>query len=528
MASRIILKNSHIEITDYELGECPRIESQFMLWDRITHSNFMFGMHYDEEDKILYLPRGIDVWFLEQALQLRAVVDHHYDRFKETGDMKLTYGPRDDVQKEALRFMLGKGEYKQNENASQLSVNLRTGGGKTYLTIAAAAYFEYTPIIITYSVSWIEQWMERTLQYCKLSKKDLCYINGSAGINRLFKTGNPQYKMYFITHSTIQSYASQYGWKKIGELFKHLGIGFKAIDEAHLNFENMSMIDFYTNTYITFYLTATPARSGEDENRIYSKYFKNVPHIELFNEEEDPHTNYIGIKFNSHPTVFDISDCKNQYGLDRNKYIDYLVNKPQFYLLANVIVDLAIKAGGKVLIYIGTNAAIQRFYNWFCSCYGEYANDIGIYTTLSTKEEKEDVKENKRFILSTTRSAGAAVDIKGLKMTIVLNEPFKSHVTAQQSLGRTRDDNTYYIECVDIGFAPILKYYRYKKPIFDKYAKSVSEMVLKDDELARRNETIINNRRCHAVPLIARPLITEMTTDYIQKPVSLIMFNNLG
>ena len=54
MASRIILKNSHIEITDYELGECPRIESQFMLWDRITHSNFMFGMHYDEEDKILY------------------------------------------------------------------------------------------------------------------------------------------------------------------------------------------------------------------------------------------------------------------------------------------------------------------------------------------------------------------------------------------------------------------------------------------------------------------------------------------
>ena len=86
------------------------------------------------------------------------------------------------------------------------------------------------------------------------------------------------------------------------------------------------------------------------------------------------------------------------------------------------------------------------------------------------------------------------MDIDGMKVTVVLNEPFKSHVLAQQSLGRTRADNTFYIECVDIGFSQIKKYYYYKRPIFDKYALSCSDLPMRDSELNARYDKIIAER----------------------------------
>ena len=87
----------------------------------------------------------------------------------------------------------------------------------------------------------------------------------------------------------------------------------------------MAMIDFYTNTYKTYYLSATPSRSDEDENIIYQLYFKNIPSVDMFDKEQDPHTHYLAIKFNTHPSTFEISRCKNMYGLNRSAYINYLI-----------------------------------------------------------------------------------------------------------------------------------------------------------------------------------------------------------
>ena len=112
------------------------------------------------------------------------------------------------------------------------------------------------------------------------------------------------------------------------------------IDEAHLNFDNICSINYAVNVYKTYLVTATPARSDKDENRIYQLAMKNVPAISLFNEEEDPHTKYIAIKWNSKPNPKQISYCKNAYGLDRNKYVNYVVNQPNFYMMLHIIMEL--------------------------------------------------------------------------------------------------------------------------------------------------------------------------------------------
>jgi hypothetical protein len=79
-------------------------------------------------------------------------------------------------------------------------------------------------------------------------------------------------------------------------------------------------------------------------------------------------------------------------------------------------------------------------------------------------------------------------------MTVVLNEPFKSHVITQQTIGRTRDSDTYYIDCVDVGFKKIVQFYNYKQPVVNKYCMENVLIRIKRDELEARANKIIADR----------------------------------
>lgn len=491
--NKIEVKQTSIVINDYDMGDCPKIEGVFSVYDMITHSYFFKAIEYNEENRRLILPRGIDLFYLENLFGVHPKIEvGMHDKYDKLDNMRLKYLPRDDEQKEALKFMVGELQYKSNKGNSQLSVNLNTGKGKTYCSIATVSYLKLRSAIITSSISWLEQWRDCILQYTDTKPREIYMMTGTASVLRLLKKDISQYKFILMSHGTIKSYGNKYGWDKVTELFKYTKIGIKFYDEAHLEFDNICKIDFHTNTYKTFYVTATPSRSDKDENRIYQLYFKNVPAIDLFNEDNDPHTKYIAIRYGSAPTAQEISDCKNLYGLDRNKYTNYVVKKDNFYKMLRIIIDMGIKLNGKILLFIGTNNAIEIVKNWMVANYPELANDIGIFTSTVTKDKEKQL--DKKFILSTTKSCGAAVDIKGLKMTVVLAEPFKSEIIARQTLGRTRDNNTIYIEIVDDDFYYVKKYYYEKKPIFSKYALSCTETKLKQQELDSRALDIINKR----------------------------------
>lgn len=515
MDDKIVVTNSAIIINNYEMGDCKKLENNFKVSEPMNQSFYRYyfmGMYYDEANKRLYLPRGIDIWYVENLFGETAnILINKYDKYHSYSDAMIKYLPKDDVQKEALRFMLGKGKYSKNEAKSQLSVNLNTGKGKTYITIASLIYLGIRGIVITTVSGWLEQWKDRTLEYTDIKEKDICIVSGSNNIYRLMRmpdTKLGRYKLFLVTHSTLRNYASENGWDKVGELFKKLKIGIKIFDEAHLDFNNMCMIDYFTNTYKTYYLTATPNKSNDQENRIYHTSFKNIPSIELFNAETDPHTSYVAIFFNSKPSPQQISYCKSKkYGIDRNKYIGYVVNQNNFTKIFTVIIDLVMRLApsddDKVLIYIGTNDSILIVQQWIIENYPEFKDKIGIYTSIIDAKEKKKAL-NKKFILSTTKSAGAAVDISGLKVTLCLAEPYKSEVIAKQSLGRTRNDNTYYIEVVDTAFEQCRRFYYKKLPIFEKYATDCSLVKLNQAELDNRYDKIIADRlsKLNKIPLL--------------------------
>ena len=493
---KIVATNTAIIVNDYNMGDCPKLEQTFSVWDPITHKLVPFGMYYDKENKRLYVPRGIDLWWIRGCFEEKYYTREIHHQYKEIPDIKIQYKPRDEQQISALQFMCGINEYEQNAEINQLSVNLNTGKGKTYCSIATIGFFKIKSMIITASNTLLSQWKDEILKYTNLQDKDIIQIKGSDNINMIL-SGNSQKannaSIYLCSHGTLRSFGDNYGWDKVYELFKYLGIGLKFFDEAHTNFDNMVMIDYFTNVFRTYYVTATPGRSNFRENRIYQVSLKNVPDIDLFDADKDPHTNYIAIKFNSKPTPMDISKCKNQYGLDRMKYIDYLTKKPEFYSMLRVIMELVIKCNGRVLMYIGTNEGILRVYKWISNNYPEFLGDIGIFSSLLPNSDKLNEKK-KKLLLSTTKSAGLGEHIEGLKMTILLAEPFKSEILARQTLGRTRDDNTTYIELVDLGFRYTKKFYYNKLPIFNKYAKSVSDTIMDQYEIGKRVQDIINSR----------------------------------
>ena len=163
-------------------------------------------------------------------------------------------------------------------------------------------------------------------------------------------------------------------------------------------------------------------------------------------------------------------------------------------MMMHIVMQMIISAGNaKSLLFVHTNDAVLRVYKWIALTYPQFLGDIGIFTSLVSKEEKV-LEKNKKLIITTIKSAGAGIDIKGLKFTFMLAEPFKSEILARQSLGRTRDRDTTYVELVDIGFRQVYKFYRKKLPVFEKYALDVTDIHIDQYELRKRYENIVRQR----------------------------------
>ena len=492
---KILVTNSCIMVNNYHMGDDKVLEQTFSVFDPITHKFLIKGIHYDEKNCRLYMPAGIDIWYIKKHFNQNYYKRIQHHPCKKISYLKMKAVPRDEQQIESLKFTCGLEEYSENQYLSQLSINLNTGKGKTYVSIATIAFYMVKSVIIAASHSLLSQWKDNILSYTTIPENRIIQITGSNQIHRMLSDKFNEGDIYLVTHSTLRSYAEQFGWDKIYNLFEKLGIGIKIFDECHTNFDAMLYIDFFTNVWKTYYVSATPMRSDWKEDRIFQLSLKNVPGIDLFDENNDPHTSYVAIKWNSKPTARDVSYCKNKYGLDRMKYIDYITMNEEFYKMMVIIMDLVLKTKGKVLMYIGTNAGLLRVYSWIGQHYvQQLGGDIGIFTSLLPQEAKLEQKK-KRLILSTTKSAGLGEHIEGLKMTIVLAEPFKSPVIARQTLGRTRDKDTLYVELVDLGFLYMRKFYDAKLPVFNKYATDVSDTFINSYELDRRVDNIKEKTR---------------------------------
>ena len=475
MEKKIVLYNTRIDIHGYEIGDCEELESSLCIWNQIYFRLEPRGLQYNEKEKILSVPRGIDVNFLVSKLKLPVYTDTNYNKFDKV-NLKLKYEPRNDIQIKSLAFLTGEGKFKYTQEYSQLSLNLDTGDGKTYCVIASLCLHKMKAIIITHTENIKDQWKKSLIKFTNIDPRRICDLTGTKKMEDMFTEDVNSYDMYLVNHGTIQSYAKKNGWENLNRFFEHIRVGIKVFDEAHLHFKSIINVDLNTNVHKTFYLTATFERTDKSEDRVFHLCFKNIAKYGYETRgEKRKHIKYVAVKFNSKPNMEDQMSIKTKMGFNRHAYMDYQLNKGIIFDVVKYVMDTFGRLDGKALVLSSKIESADKLKDMIVEWYPN--KSVGIYHSKISKAEKEGIKEYD-IISSTPQSCGTGFDVPGLRYNIML-EPYNATITANQVCGRLREipeEYTYHIELIDIGFPKVKEMYRKRLKVFKEKCYSVSEV----------------------------------------------------
>lgn len=478
MSVNIDVMNTTVRIYPYKLGDYPEMERKLSIYDKITFS-FNTVYQYDKENETIIIPRGISISALEKHFNVYANIIRTSDDCKRSV-IKLKMPPRDEKQVEAINFLLGKENYEDIRRYSRLLLELDTGVGKTYCTIATICYMKVKAGIILNSNDLIDQWKEKILEYTNLTEKEIFVVSGINSIKKILNGKTDKHKIYLISHRTIGTYGKNEGWDKVTELFQRMEIGLKIFDEAHKELLNTINIDMFTNTRRTVYLTATAERTNYAENKLYANIYGPVPALSFKRNKQEAYVNSIILKYDSNPNVFDRNKMVNRMGMNGNLYMKYEVfgnGREKFYrCLYTILNTIKSKEYGKIAILVLRIDAANDVVRFIQNNYPEFKDDIGLFTSeIKDKKEKEKQKE-KRIIVTTSKSFGTGLDVAGLRY-LVMAEPYSSKVTLKQVVGRLRNigGELYYFEIVDVGVRNRLNQFNSIKKDLLKLSKKCTE-----------------------------------------------------
>ena len=260
------------------------------------------------------------------------------------------------------------------------------------------------------------------------------------------------YDIYLITHATFRAGLKRIGDIKIAQnICKNLGIGVKVIDEAHLEFKDILLLDIVCNVKRNIYLTATPGRSQREENAIYWKVFNSAtfyaPSSELNNNAPNKWMDYVTVRMSSDckPNIYryQVTRGKGMSAVSYGKWvIAYDKKKRHFKCCKDIIMECFDRdPNAKVLVLIPLINLCESLMDFLIEELDKedkfkYALSI---RTINSNNSKGDNAYSKKadVIISTLGSMGVGTDVKGL--TDIINmTPYCSKLTAEQSLGRVR------------------------------------------------------------------------------------------
>ena len=470
--------DTHIEVTPYILNDEPALELLLSRKDKPTHSLIPIAYYWDRENETLYLPRGVDLAQLEYMFRTKPEEIKNKRAFTSLKHGDLTSEPRDELQENAIDFLLQRGDYGNTMKINQLGLNMPTGTGKTYCTIHALVKGRKRGIIICHTQKVRDQWIEGFKKHTSVPDERVLIVAGSKVIEDII-SGNidPLDYDYFIgLHQSFGSYASQYSWNDLEKFFTATQAEVKVIDEAHLYFQNSLMIDYFSNVPLTYYVTATFGRSDFQENEIYKIAYSRM--LRFGNDvEREKHTLVFVVLKDSHPSngAKRKVDHANAYGFSLANYMNYEIEDSS--VLEDMIESALSKTQhleGKRIIISNLVKSVEetaRYAKMDCP------DDKVIAIHSSSQESFDDIKDAD-IICATSKLLGTGGDMKGLRV-VISTEPMGSPINIEQLLGRLRpyyDENgeqkdTVFFYLMDMGFEGV----RYKYRRIEKTLRSLAK-----------------------------------------------------
>ena len=472
---------THYEINGYVMNACMELEYALSTYDEIYFRRDYYT-HYDEENEILYVPRGVDADFIEQKTGCPVPRKNQPSNEYKKISFSMTLPPRDDVQKEAIRFLLGKGEHSYTANASQLVLALIGGGGKTYASVAAMSIIGVKTLVVCHTDDLRQQWHDRIMKYTNLpsdaivlfktSKHLMQYKDISSAATRRLMSNQA---VYVVTHSLVASFMKKYGFEAFNDICKNLGIGLKIVDEFHLNFLNTLKLDYATNINKTFYLSATPGRSDKNDNRVFQTSFHNV--YKLKREIENSNNTMIAIfdVYKSSLSDVEIAQMYARKMFSIHKYTDVVMRDG--FVMTKVIqwVDWLFDGRADKNHMVMVLSSTIKSNDLMAKVISNAFPDLKV--TAYHSDNKIPNVEDYNVVCATIAMVGTGNDYSNLK-AIINTEPYRSPVTSDQLPHRLMRGNvglgtTYYIDCVDRKIPQTMRMASIRRDIISTFASKV-------------------------------------------------------
>lgn len=486
---------NYYEITDYKLskwdkekrasiGTCPKLDNKFMIFENFRgHINKRDKIgFYDKKNHILNLPIGIDYHLVEDLLYTAGNEWDFIDKSNKyitphsiSYDINTKYQIRNEYQAEGLDFLTS------DELFYSKMLALATGYGKTYTAIMAAFRLKMPMLII--SETLVDQWVERIQQYtyCTSINKEIQVIKGTDNLlNILNKKSFTQAYFYITTSSTLSSAIDRFGKEKVNEIFERVGIGIKCFDEFHMHFYQNVKNDMFISTKYTWYLTATPTRTNQNEKNVFNFIMKNVPMYGLQTFALDKYFNFRLISYNSEPSMYDIQHCVTSKGLSGIMYWNYIFENKQKLLkiveMLETLIDELLDEDEdmKIIIYLAKLEHINLIKKYLENYYKDIEINFGNYTSAVEKKRKR-TQIGKNIIFTTIGSGGVGLDVPNLRASMCL-VPFTSTIICSQIIGRLRyieGKELYFYDFIDEGFKTMEWQRRKRLSIYRQKAKTI-------------------------------------------------------
>lgn len=350
----------------------------------------------------------------------------------------------------------------------------------TYCVANAVSDMNDKTIIITPNESIKLQWIKTFRDMFEYRSKHIMNIAGSNIIEGIMNDdiSMNDTNVFLVNHQTLHSYMFNNNGFMFHQFFKKLKVGIKVYDESHLNFMNILLIDFFTNTKKTIYLSATFSRSDKTEAECFKRAFNSAP---AYGEQEsmelvEKHVIYHIVNINSK------IDTKNRArllafpGYTSNKFGVYAFTGDPHQTMYNTIksiISLTENLDGKTLIFVPLIEAVDSVASNLRRDFPD--KRITPFHSKMSKDEKENM-EKYDIIVSTIKSAGTGKDIPGLRV-VINSESFASTVLAQQVFGRlrpyTKDKETFFFDIVDTCIPQCNYYFRARFKKIESLAKKV-------------------------------------------------------
>ena len=324
----------------------------------------------------------------------------------------------------------------------------------TFCTGVGLCKLKMKTLIIMHRDQLRGQWENSLRKMCGLTSQDVHEIDSS---EELYAIAHNQhgydYDVYLMTHATFRA-----GLKRLNtmeeamNITKNLKIGFKVIDEAHLEFRDTILMDFCFNVKRNLYLTATDGRSSKEENSIFRHVFANALYYKpsaflTDNNRPKKWVEYISVAINTNCNKniyrYRVAGGRGMSPATYGRWVIAYDKKKTHIKCCTEIVKMVYESDphAKILLFMPLIDLCEDCAFYITSTLDKdksFMYDLDI-RTINSKNSKKDNERAKHadVIVTTIGSCGTGTDIPGIT-TIISCSPFVSKITAAQVFGRIR------------------------------------------------------------------------------------------